>query len=205
MFPAISSEGSDAFDAISRAYSYVLSRPLHFISLLITIIICGTVLSFAASLGACLVMKTSYFTVGLGMGDKLNEIRAFIASLSGAGDAITSLNPISMRIAALFFMLYIVLIKITVGSIIIAFAGSASTIAYLILRKDVDGTELDDVYVEEDEEDTVAEETVPLASEEPIVQQSPPTLESITPSEQEKSESAEESQENNGLSPKNQE
>jgi hypothetical protein len=150
-------------------------------------------------------MKTSYFTVGLGMGDKLNEIRAFIASLSGAGDAITSLNPISMRIAALFFMLYIVLIKITVGSIIIAFAGSASTIAYLILRKDVDGTELDDVYVEEDEEDTVAEETVPLASEEPIVQQSPPTLESITPSEQEKSESAEESQENNGLSPKNQE
>ena len=188
MFPAISSEGSDAFDAISRAYSYVLSRPLHFLSLFITIIICGTILSLIAGYGACLVMQTSYFTVGLGMGEKLNEIRAFIAGLSGAGDAITSLNPMSMRIAALLFMLYIVLIKITVGSIIIAFAGSASTIAYLILRKDVDGTEMDDVYTEENDEDAVAEDTVPHAPEGPVAQQAPPTPEPIVPPEQEKPE-----------------
>jgi hypothetical protein len=205
MFPAISSEGSDAFDAISRAYSYVLSRPLHFLSLFITIIIFGTVLSFVAGYGACLVMQTSYFTVGLGMGEKLNEIRAFIAGLSGAGDAITSLNPMSMRIAALLFMLYIVLVKITVGSIIIAFAGSASTIAYLILRKDVDGTEMDDVYTEENDEDSVAEETVPQAPEDPVVQQAPPTSEPIAPPEQEKPEATEESPEKKGLSPKNQE
>ena len=202
MFPAISSEGSDAFDAISRAYSYVLSRPLHFLSLFITIIICGTIVSFVAGYGACLVMQTSYFTVGLGMGDKLNDIRAFIAGLSGAGDMITSLNPISMRIAALFFMLYIVLIKITVGSIIVAFAGSASTIAYLIMRKDVDGTEMDDIYVDENEEDLAAEETVPEAPEEPAVQQAP---EPIVPPEQKEVETSEESPEKNGLSPKNQE
>ena len=219
MFPAISSEGSDAFDAISRAYSYVLSRPLHFLSLFITIIICGTILSLIAGYGACLVMQTSYFTVGLGMGEKLNEIRAFIAGLSGAGDAITSLNPISMRIAALLFMLYIVLIKITVGSIIIAFAGSASTIAYLILRKDVDGTEMDDVYTEENDEDAVAEDTVPHAPEGPVAQQAPPTPEPIVPPEQEKPErkpkestsqksekpeTAEKPLENNGLSPNKQ-
>jgi len=95
MFPAISSEGSDAFDAISRAYSYVLSRPLHFLSLFITLIVCGMILTFVAGYGACLVMKTSYFTVGLGMGGKLNEIRVFIAGLSGGSDTITSLNPMS--------------------------------------------------------------------------------------------------------------
>ncbi len=229
MFPAISSEGSDAFDAISRSYSYVLSRPLHFLSLLVTIIICGTILSFIASYGACLVMQTSYFTVGLGMGDKLNEIRAFIAGLSGAGDAITSLNPISMRIAALFFMLYIVLIKIIVGSIIIAFAGSASTIAYLILRKDVDGTELDDVYIKENEEDAgmhmneelkeetrredavVEDERVKAveaeAVKEPVTEGMVPQApeEPIVPPAQDKSESAEESLEDNGSSPKNKE
>ncbi len=43
------------------------------------------------------------------------------------------------------------MVKVAVGSIIVAFAGSASTIAYLILRKDVDGTELFDVYIEEEE------------------------------------------------------
>ena len=190
MFPAISSEGSDAFDAISRAYSYVLSRPLHFLSLFITLIVCGMILTFVAGYGACLVMKTSYFTVGLGMGGKLNEIRVFIAGLSGGSDTITSLNPMSMRIAALFFMLYIVLIKIIVGSIIIAFTGSASTIAYLIMRKDVDGTEMDDIYVEANEEDVAAEETAPELPEEPAVQQAPPVPE-LSP-EQTKPESTEE-------------
>ena len=190
MFPAISSEGSDAFDAISRAYSYVLSRPLHFLSLFITLIVCGMILTFVAGYGACLVMKTSYFTVGLGMGEKLNEIRAFIAGLSGGGDTITTLNPVSMRIAALLFMLYIVLIKIIVGSIIIAFVGSASTIVYLIMRKDVDGTEMDDIYVEENEEDVAAEETSPELPEEPAVQQAPSVPEPSP--EQTKSESTEE-------------
>jgi len=95
-----------------------------------------------------------------------------------------------MRIAALFFMLYIVLIKIIVGSIIIAFTGSASTIAYLIMRKDVDGTEMDDIYVEANEEDVAAEETAPELPEEPAVQQAPPVPE-LSP-EQTKPESTEE-------------
>ena len=205
MFPAISSEGSDAFDAISRAYSYVLSRPLHFLSLLITIIVCGTILTFVAGYGACLVMKTSYFTVGLGMGDKLNEIRDFIAGMSGAGDTITSLNPMSMRIAALLLMLYVVLIKMTVGSIVIAFVGSASTIAYLIMRKDVDDTEMSDVYVEEDEEDVAVDEAAPEEPEESAVQQAPTAPEPIAPPEQKKTKTMKRSQEKDGLSPKDKE
>ena len=205
MFPAISSEGSDAFDAISRAYSYVLSRPLHFLSLLITIIVCGTILTFVAGYGACLVMKTSYFTVGLGMGDKLNEIRDFIAGMSGAGDTITSLNPMSMRIAALLLMLYVVLIKMTVGSIVIAFVGSASTIAYLIMRKDVDDTEMSDVYVEEDEEDVAVDEAAPEEPEESAVQQAPTVSEPIAPPEQKKTKTINKTQKKDGLSPKDKE
>ena len=96
-------------------------------------------------------MKTTYFTVGIGMGDKFDTIRAFIAGLGGGGTSIESLGPISMKFAALMIMLYIVLVKVAVGSIIVAFAGSASTIAYLVLRKDVDGTEMFDVYIEEDD------------------------------------------------------
>jgi hypothetical protein len=188
MFPAISSEGSDAFDAISRAYSYVLSRPIHFLSLFATLIICSAILSVVVGFGACLVMQTSYFTVGLGMGEKLNEIRTFITGLSGSGDTITSLNPISMRIAALLFILYIVLIKLTVGSIIIAFAGSSSTIVYLIMRKDVDDTEMNDIYIEENDKNVAVEETVSGIPEEQTVQQSPPVPEPIVSQEQKKPE-----------------
>jgi len=153
MYPTISAEGSDTFDAMSRAYSYVLSRPAHFLSLLISILVCGVILVFFTSFVACLVMKTTYCTVGIGMGDKFDTIRAFIAGLgSGGGIPTESLGTTSMKFAALMMMLYIVLVKVAVGSIIVAFAGSASTIAYLILRKDVDGTEIFDVYMEEKDE-----------------------------------------------------
>ena len=152
MYPTISAEGSDTFDAMSRAYSYVLSRPAHFLSLLISILVCGVVLIFFTSFVACLVMKTTYCTVGIGMGEKFDSIRAFIAGLGGGNISTEALGTTSMKFAALMMMLYIVLVKVAVGSIIVAFAASASTIAYIIMRKDVDGTEMFDVYMEEKEE-----------------------------------------------------
>lgn len=149
MFPAISAEGSDAFDAMSRAYSYVISKPKHFISLFLSIIICGTIFAFFVCLVACLVMQTSFYTVGFGMGQKFESIREVI---SGGKATIASLDLLSMKFTALMLMIYMALVKVVVGSLVVGFAGSASTIAYFLLRKDVDGTDINDVYIEEQEE-----------------------------------------------------
>ena len=155
MFPAISAEGSDAFDAMSRAYSYVISKPKHFISLFLSIIICGTIFAFFVSLVACLVMQTSFYTVGFGMGQKFESIREVI---SGGKATMASLDLLSMKFTALMLMVYMALVKVAVGSLVVGFAGSASTIAYFLLRKDVDGTDINDVYIEEQEEQTTQEE-----------------------------------------------
>ena len=155
MFPTISAEGSDAFDAMSRAYSYVLSKPKHFISLFLGIIICGVIFTLFASFIACLVMKTSFFTVGLGMGQKFESIRAVI---SGGEASLATLGSLSMKFTALMLMIYIAFIKVTIASMVVAFVGSVSTVAYFLLRKDVDGTEISDVYVEEKEEEVMKKE-----------------------------------------------
>jgi len=155
MFPAISAEGSDAFDAMSRAYSYVISKPKHFISLFLGIIICGTIFAFFISLVACLVMQTSFYTVGFGMGQKFESIREVI---SGGEATMASLDLLSMKFTALMLMIYMALVKVVVGSLVVGFAGSASTIAYFLLRKDVDGTDINDVYIEEQEKQTTQEE-----------------------------------------------
>ena len=149
MFPAISAEGSDAFDAMSRAYSYVISKPKHFISLFLGIIICGTIFAVLISLVACLVMQVSFYTVGFGMGQKFESIREVI---SGGEATMASLGLLSMKFTALMLMIYMALVKVAVGSLVVGFAGSASTIAYFLLRKDVDGTDINDVYIEEQEE-----------------------------------------------------
>jgi len=155
MFPAISAEGSDAFDAMSRAYSYVISKPKHFISLFLSIIICGTIFAFFVCLVACLVMQTSFYTVGFGMGQKFESIREVI---SGGKATMASLDLLSMKFTALMLMVYMALVKVAVGSLVVGFAGSASTIAYFLLRKDVDGTDINDVYIEEQEKQTTQEE-----------------------------------------------
>lgn len=155
MFPAISAEGSDAFDAMSRAYSYVISKPKHFISLFLSIIICGTIFAFFVCLVACLVMQTSFYTVGFGMGQKFESIREVI---SGGEATMASLDLLSMKFTALMLMIYMALVKVAVGSLVVGFAGSASTIAYFLLRKDVDGTDINDVYIEEQEKQTTQEE-----------------------------------------------
>ncbi|MHC4182329.1 MAG: hypothetical protein ACYSR0_03155 [Planctomycetota bacterium] len=157
MFPAISAEGSDAFDAMSRAYSYVISKPKHFISLFLGIIICGTIFAFFISLVACLVMQISFYTVGFGMGQKFESIRAVI---SGGKTTMASLDLLSMKFTALMLMVYMALVKVAVGSLVVGFAGSASTIAYFLLRKDVDGTDINDVYIEEQEQEEGAREEV---------------------------------------------
>ncbi len=151
MFPTISAEGSDAFDAMSRAYSYVISKPKHFISLFLGIIICGTVFTLFVSLAACLIMQTSFYTVGFGMGEKFESIKAVVSGGAFGKAPMASLGLLSMKFTALMLMIYIVLIKVAVGSLVVAFAGSASTIAYFLLRKDVDGTDINDVYIEEKE------------------------------------------------------
>ena len=151
MFPTISAEGSDAFDAMSRAYSYVISKPKHFISLFLGIIICGTIFAIFVSLAACLIMQTSFYTVGFGMGEKFESIKAVVVGGAYGKAQMASLGLLSMKFTALMLMIYIVLIKVAVGSLVVAFAGSASTIAYFLLRKDVDGTDINDVYIEEKE------------------------------------------------------
>ena len=155
MFPAISAEGSDAFDAMSRAYSYIISKPKHFISLFLSIIICGTIFAFFVCLVACLVMQTSFYTVGFGMGQKFESIREVIL---GGEATMASLDLLSMKFTALMLMVYMALVKVVVGSLVVGFAGSASTIAYFLLRKDVDGTDINDVYIEEQEKQTTQEE-----------------------------------------------
>lgn len=153
MFPTISAEGSDAFDAMSRSYSYVISRPMHFTILFLGIIISGTLFTLFISCLACLVMKTSFCTVGFGMGQKFVAIKAVVSGVAGSEATLASLGSLPMKFTALMLMLYIALIKVIIGSLVVAFAGSVSTVAYFLLRKDVDGTEINDVYLEEEKEE----------------------------------------------------
>jgi len=170
MFPTISAEGSDSFDAMSRAYSYVLSRPKqYFIYCGINAvywIFCLALVAFAV----WLTVRLSFCTVSIGMGQKFDAVQSFIlqkcniacfgfCTATGA-DAKVSVTPIgrwSLKFMGGMLILYVVLIKLAVWTFSVTYMASAKTIIYFLLRKEIDNTDVADVYTEEGDEGVGAE------------------------------------------------
>jgi hypothetical protein len=165
MFPTISAEGSDAFDAMSRAYSYVLSRPKQFLAYCTVNVLYGFVCLFVIAFVAWLMIRLSFCTIGAGMGQKFSAVQSFllqkcsIACLgfcsATAPESAASAVPLdrwSLKFLAGMLLVYIFLIKLAVWSFLTTYVFSAKTIIYFLLRKEIDSTDVSDVYLEEDEQ-----------------------------------------------------
>ena len=180
MFPTISAEGSDAFDAMSRAYSYVLARPKQFIWYCIVNTFYGLVCLIIIAFVAWLMMRLSFCTVGLGMGQKFQAVQTFILQKcdiaclgfcttpsAEAKTAAVSLDRWSLKFLAGMIILYVGLVKLAVWTFVATYLLSAKTIIYFLLRKEIDSTDVTDVYLEEKIEEKTeisAKETGKLSS-----------------------------------------
>ena len=180
MFPTISAEGSDAFDAMSRAYSYVLSRPKQFIWYCIVNTLYGLACLIIIAFVAWLMMRLSFCTVGLGMGQKFQAVQSFILQKcdiaclgfcttpsAEAKAAVVSPDSWSLKFLAGMLILYVGLIKLAVWTFVTTYLLSAKTIIYFLLRKEIDSTDVTDVYLEEkieEKKELLTKETEKLSS-----------------------------------------
>ncbi len=166
MFPTISAEGSDAFDAMSRAYSYVLSRPKQYVVYCLVTSAYGLVCLALVAFIAWITIRLTLFTVGMGMGQKFSTIQSFILQkcniaslgfcrvhLPGVESAGISLDRWSLKFLAGTLIAYIALIKLVVWTFVTTYLFSAKTIIYFLLRKDIDSTDITDVYKEENDQE----------------------------------------------------
>ncbi len=170
MFPTISVEGSDAFDAMSRAYSYVLSRPKQFLIYCTINTLYGLVCLAVIAFVAWLMMRLSFATVGAGMGQKFHLVQSFlsqkcnIACLGYCGGyspeaktgGVCFEGRWALKFLAGMLIVYVFMVKLAVWSFVTTYLFSAKTIIYFLLRKEIDSTDVTDVYIEEKQEKTEA-------------------------------------------------
>jgi len=164
MFPAIVYDGSDCFDAISRSFSYVYSKPwqMGFYTTIAAVygVICYTFVRFFAFL---LLWSARWF-LQLGVwadssSKEVNKLAAiwpvptFVDLYNSSGLATANWSE---SIAAFLVYLVSLLVIGLVVSFIISFYFSANTIIYSLMRKKVDNTALDDIYTPSDEAKTEA-------------------------------------------------
>lgn len=140
MWPTISSEGTDSFDALSRAWSYVYHRPLHYLFY-------AAVTAFVGGLGWLFVQTFSEAVVylpqwaaGWGAGQER------VAQWRGLGDA-DSLGTMG-RWGGSLIHFWGGCVRLVALGFVYSYFWTASTAIYLLLRRDDDGTEIDDIHAE---------------------------------------------------------
>ncbi len=172
MWPGIAVEGSDGFDAMSRSFSYVFARPWKAAMYAGSALVHGAVCYLFVRLVVLVMLRSSRFAMGWAM-----NIWSGPFNRPGTGDADASKldamwpiptydslwrspppfgaegieGPMSWLIA-----FWVILLAMLTCAFLMSYLFSSSTIIYYLLRRDTDAIDLEDVYVDEDEEPQAA-------------------------------------------------
>ncbi len=141
MVSSVGVERGDAFQAISTAFSYLYQRPLHFAFYALVALVVALPALAAAHLLAVATTNLALWATSLGMGHaRTAEVLAGLETAAAGSE-------VPFGIGALHF--WSRGLEALLGSFGWGYFWAIATSAYLLLRRDVDGTELDEVVVEE--------------------------------------------------------
>lgn len=146
MWATIGVEGTDSFDALSRSYAYVFQRPLHYLFYIVVAGFIGWLSWLLVQNFAAAIIWIGYWAAGLGSGSPQIE-----AILSGEGlSGVAWLGSELIRFFAGF-------VKLLAIGFLFSYFWTATVAIYFLLRRDVDATELDEVYLDADASEPAAE------------------------------------------------
>ncbi len=144
MWPTVSAEGTDSFDALSRSYSYTYQRPVHYLFYAAVAGVLGMLAWVVVLIFAKGVITYSYWAASWGSGG--NRMAEIIAA---ANDPNAS-GVFGWGAHAIGFWVYVV--KVIALGFLFSYFWCAATYIYFLLRQAVDATEMDEVAVEEETE-----------------------------------------------------
>lgn len=158
MFATIAVEGTDGFDGLSRMYNYVFERPLYYLWQVIVALVYGSVVIFFVWLMARGLVHLTVWAVSWGRGyDATLELIAGAPPLV-VGGRLGAFGPTASLGADMARGWMCALATLVVG-FVYSYFWTVSTILYFTLRKSIDASEFDEVFVEDDNE---PDELLPL-------------------------------------------
>lgn len=166
-WPAIAAEGSDSFDAISRSVSYISSRPWRYLFYTVFSTLYGCLTFIFVKFLAFLTLRITHTAVSTfttswwsgGDTDKLVRIWAtptLAEPWARSGREAFILNADMLRAEAFANVLITAWVWVVIGlaiAFLISFFFTSQTVIYFLLRRTVDATDVEEVYMEESEEE----------------------------------------------------
>lgn len=176
MYATISAEGSDTFDALSRSYNYVLQSPWSYIWYSFVAVVYGAVVVFFVVFVGSLVVYLAKWSVAQNgateyyVSRRVDNLFVFAPTSFGWRDLLVSIPALESGaepavrdqylqntfyswnyFSSFFVSMWITLIFLLVIGFAYSYYFTAFTQIYFLMRRQVDDTELDEVYLEEDE------------------------------------------------------
>ncbi len=161
MYPTVAVEGSDSFDAISRSFSYLYARPWRLGFYTILSIIYGAVSFLFVRFFIFLMLVLTHKFAGLAIFTTTDSAVPLWTSLwPNPGTAArlsyeidTMSLSFAQEIGARMIWLWVHLVIAMLGAFVVCFYFSSNTIIYYLMRREVDATDLDDVYLEQPDDE----------------------------------------------------
>ncbi len=176
MYPTIAVEGSDTFDAISRSYNYVFKCPWRTLLYAGVAAVYGVLTYLFVRFFAFLALWTTHYFASWGVfrsgegvhpqADRMDVLwtSPTFGSLHGGAFNWAAMGGWE-KIAAVIIAFWVYLVIGLVIAYLFSYAASSTTLIYYLLRRKIDATDMDDVYVEQGEEE-FQEEEAPAEEEE---------------------------------------
>jgi hypothetical protein len=141
MWPTISTEGTDSFDALSRSYAYSFQRPLRYVGYLFVLAVVGVLAWLLVTVFAGGVLTLSQWAVERGGAPNLPNLindRDNLESFEWFGASVIYWS--------------IQLIGLITRGFVFSYFFVGATAVYMLLRLNVDATETDEVFLSDEED-----------------------------------------------------
>ena len=143
MWATISTEGTDSFDALSRSYAYLFQRPLRYLFYVLVAVVLGGIGWLLVRYFAATVIALSYWAAGWGSG---SDRIARIADIQGVTPALDGMARFGSRMIHFWASC----VRYLAIGFFYGYFWTAASAVYLLLRRDVDATETDEVFLDAD-------------------------------------------------------
>ena len=145
MWPTISTEGTDSFDALSRSWSYVYHRPLHYLFYAAVVTVLGGLGWLFVAYFAEWVIYLPLWAASWTTGNERMDLLLPAAGSPGAAGEVSTVGRWGVQL----LQFWTGCVRLLALGFVYSYFWTASTAIYFLLRRDDDGTDLDDVHLEQ--------------------------------------------------------
>ena len=198
-WPTIAAEGSDSFDAISRSISYISSRPWKYLFSTVFAIIYGCATFILVKFVTFLTLRITHESIAAfswGEGETTDKIARLweLPTLATPWPQPGFEQFWAEGSAMYVFVFWVWVVLAVMMAFLVSFFFCSQTVIYFLMRRSVDATDIEEVYMEESEEDELPVEGLGDVGTEPATVQA--SSEQAAPeSEAESDEGGEEGEE----------